>query len=85
MKIYEYTPNGVCSKKMKFEIEDNIIKNIEIIGGCHGNSQGVISLCKDQPIDYVINRLKGIKCGFRNTSCPEQLAIALEQYKKETN
>lgn len=85
MKHYEYTPNGVCSKKMKFDIENNIIKNIEIIGGCPGNSLGVISLCKEQNIDNIIEKLKGIKCGFKSTSCPDQLALALEQYKKETN
>lgn len=85
MKYYEYTPCGVCSKKMRFEIENNIIKNIEIVGGCHGNSQGIIALCKDQPIDTIIDKLKGIKCGFKSSSCPDQLAIALEEYKKETN
>lgn len=85
MKHYEYTPVGVCSKKMKFEIENNIIKDIEIIGGCSGNSQGVIALCKDQPIDMIINKLKGIKCGFKSTSCPEQLAIALQKYKEKEN
>lgn len=85
MNYYKYTPTGVCSREMKFEIEDNIIKNIEIIGGCHGNSQGIIALCKNQNINDVIEKLKGIKCGFKSTSCPDQLAIALEQYKKETN
>ena len=85
MNCYEYTPTGVCSKKMKFEIENNIIKNIEIIGGCPGNLQGIIALCKNQNINDVIEKLKGIKCGFKNTSCPDQLANALEQYKKETN
>ena len=85
MKHYEYTPSGVCSKKMKFEIENDIVKNIEIVGGCPGNSQAVIALCKNQKIDDIITKLKGIKCGFKNTSCPDQLAHALEQYKKETN
>ena len=69
---------------MKFEIENDVIKNIEIIGGCPGNSLGVIALCKNQKIDKVIEKLKGIKCGFKSTSCPDQLATALEQYKKET-
>lgn len=85
MKYYEYNPSGVCSKKMKFEIDNDIIKNIEVIGGCPGNSLGVISLCKNQPIDTVIEKLKGIKCGFKTTSCPDQLAQALGKYKKETN
>lgn len=85
MKYFEFTPSGVCSKKMRFTIENDIIKNVEIIGGCAGNSLGIIALCKDQPIDYVIDKLKGIKCGFKSTSCPDQLALALEKYKKETN
>ena len=83
MKYFEFTPNGVCSKKMKFEIENDIIKNIEIIGGCHGNSQGIIALCKGQNINEIIKRLKGIKCGFKSTSCPDQLAVALEKYMEE--
>ena len=83
MKYFEYNPSGVCSKKMKFEIDHNIIKNIEIIGGCSGNSLGIISLCKDQSIDTIIEKLKGIKCGFKTTSCPDQLARALENYKEE--
>ena len=64
---------------------DLLIKNVEIIGGCPGNSLGVISLCKNQNIDDIIIKLKNIKCGLKNTSCPDQLAIALEKYKKETN
>ena len=85
MKHYEYNPNGVCSKKMTIDVEDNIIKNIEIIGGWPDHSLGVISLCINQNIDDVIQKLKGIKCGFKSTSCPDQLAIALEETKKETN
>lgn len=85
MNYYDYTPTGVCSKKMRFEIEKDIVKNIEIIGGCSGNLQGIIALCKNQNINDIIPKLKGIKCGFKNTSCPDQLANALEQYKKETN
>lgn len=83
MKYFEYNPVGVCSRKMKFEIENDIIKNIEVIGGCHGNLQGIRSLCIGESIDTVISKLKGIKCGFKTTSCPDQLAVALEQYKKE--
>lgn len=83
MKCFEYTPVGVCSKKMKFEIENNIIKNIEFIGGCHGNLQGIRALCIGESVDSVIGKLKGIKCGFKTTSCPDQLAVALLQYKKE--
>ncbi len=85
MRNFEYTPTGVCSKKMKFEIENNIIKNIDVIGGCHGNLQGIRALCIGESIDKVIEKLKGIKCGFKNTSCPDQLAIALEKYKQQEN
>lgn len=82
-KIFEYIPKGVCSSKMIFQIENDIIKDIKIIGGCPGNSLGVTKLCKNRRIEEVINMLKGIKCGIKNTSCPDQLAQALEQYKKE--
>ena len=74
---------GTCSSGVKYEIEDNIIKNVEIIGGCPGNTFGVSILCKNQSIDYIIDKLKGIKCGFKPTSCPDQLAKALEEYKKK--
>ena len=77
MNNFEYTPIGVCSKKMKFVIENNIIKDIEVIGGCHGNLQGIRALCIGENIEKVISKLKGIKCGFKSTSCPDQLALAL--------
>jgi len=83
MNKYEYIPQGVCSKKMIFDIDNNIIKNIQIIGGCPGNTLGVSILCKNQSIDYIIDKLKGIKCGIKQTSCPDQLASALEEYKKK--
>lgn len=83
MNSFEYIPSGVCSKKIKFDIDNDIIKNIEVIGGCHGNLQGIAALCIGEPIDKVISKLKGIKCGFKQTSCPDQIAIALEQYKKD--
>lgn len=81
---YSYKPDGVCSVKMEFNIENNIIKDMRVIGGCPGNSLGIRSLCIGNDIDYVIDKLKDIKCGYRNTSCPDQIAKALEQYKKET-
>lgn len=86
MDKIEYIPNGVCSRKMTIEIENNIIKSVKIVGGCPGNTLGVSELCKDKTVDEVINKLKGIKCGLKPTSCPDQLTIALTQYKnkKET-
>ena len=83
MNIYEYSPEGVCSNKMIFNIENNIIKNIKIIGGCPGNGLGISSLLKDLDIDEAIKRLEGIKCGFKPTSCPDQIAKALKEYKEK--
>lgn len=80
-RIFKYNPKGVCSREMLFIIDNDIIKKVEITGGCHGNSQGIASLCIDRNINDVIKRLKNIRCGNKNTSCPDQLAIALEQYK----
>lgn len=83
MSKFEYIPTGVCAKKMEFDIEDNYIKDVKIIGGCPGNSLGVIALIKDKNIDEVITTLKDIKCGFKSTSCPAQIAKALIKYKEE--
>jgi len=77
-----YKTQGVCSSEIDFEIEDNIIKSVRFIGGCSGNTQGVAALIAGMNIDDAINRLDGIKCGFRPTSCPDQLAKALKQYKE---
>ena len=81
---YEYIPKGVCSMKMIFDIENNIVKNLEIIGGCPGNTVGVSVLVKGKSIDEIIQMLKGIPCGNKGTSCPDQIAKALEEYK-DTN
>ncbi len=82
MKRFEYTPQGVCSKKMIFDIEDNYIRNVKIIGGCPGNSLGVSLLVKDKPIDEVIEKLKDVKCGLKSASCPAELAKGLQKYKE---
>ena len=79
---YKYTPQGVCSMQMIFEIDNNIIKSLKIIGGCPGNTLGVSRLVVGKSVDEVIEMLKGIPCGTRGTSCPDQVAIALEKYKK---
>ena len=78
---YTYTPKGVCSMQMIFEINDGIIEDLKIIGGCPGNTIGVSKLIKGRNIEEVIEMLKGIQCGRRGTSCPDQVAIALEEYK----
>ena len=77
---YEYTPKGVCSRKMIFEIENGIVKELEVIGGCSGNLQGISSLVKGMKLEDVIERLSGIRCGSKPTSCPAQIAQALTQY-----
>lgn len=77
----QYKPQGVCSSMIDIELDGDIISSVVFTGGCNGNTQGVSSLIKGMQIDDAISRLKGIKCGFRNTSCPDQLACALEQMK----
>ena len=80
---YKYTPQGVCSTQIIVEIENRKIKNLKVINGCNGNLQGIASLVKGMDIDEVITKLKGIKCGFKNTSCPDQIERALEKLKEE--
>ena len=81
---YRYTPKGVCSREMIINVDDNdIITSVKIVGGCDGNTQGVSRLAEGMNIDKVISLLKGIDCKGRGTSCPDQLAIALEEIKKQ--
>ena len=75
----EYTPKGVCSQKMLIEVEDGVVQDISVLGGCNGNLKGICSLVKGMKVDEVIKRLDGIKCGMKGTSCPDQLAQALKQ------
>ena len=78
MEIH-YKTKGVCSREMNIDVEDGIIRDIEIIGGCNGNLQGICALVKGQKAKDVSELLKGIKCGGKSTSCPDQLSIALTQ------
>lgn len=81
---YTYTPTGVCSQKITIEInDDETIENVAFSGGCHGNLQGIAALVKGKTIDEVVSALRGIDCRMRGTSCPDQLAQALEQIKEE--
>ncbi len=80
--IFEYTPKGVCSRKMIIDVEDGKVKSLEVIGGCNGNLKGISSLVRGMEIDEVIERLDGIRCGAKSSSCPAQLAEALKQYKQ---
>ena len=79
---YRYKPVGVCSREIILEIEQGILKDIKIIGGCDGNLKGIAELVKGMPTDEVIKKLKGIKCGPRPTSCPDQIAKAIEAYSQ---
>ena len=80
--VYTYTPRGTCSRKMVVDVEGDIIRDVKIEGGCSGNLQGITNLVRGMNVDEAIEKMKGIKCGFKNTSCPDQLAIALEQARK---
>ncbi len=80
---YRYRPEGVCSSEMVIEVDGDTIKKVRIIGGCPGNTIGVSKLAEGRKIDEVIGMLKGIPCGGRGTSCPDQLSRALEKIKSE--
>lgn len=80
---FKYKTRGVCSNEMRFEVVNNTIQNLIVVGGCHGNAQGMSALVDGMDIDEVIRRLKGIQCGFKDTSCPDQLAKALEIAKEK--
>ena len=75
----EYRPKGVCSQKITFDVEDGKVKNVKFLGGCNGNLQGIASLVEGMHVEDVIEKLEGIKCGYKDTSCPDQLAKALEE------
>ncbi len=76
----EFKTKGTCSAKINFEIEDDILKSVEFTGGCNGNLKGISALVEGMNIHEVIKRLEGITCGFKSTSCPDQLAVALKDY-----
>ena len=78
----EYIPRGVCSRKMTVEIEGDTIKSVNVEGGCSGNLQGISRLVEGMKVEEAIARMEGIRCGWKNTSCPDQLATALKQYRK---
>lgn len=78
-----YKTKGVCSQKIDFDVVDGNVHNVTFLGGCNGNLQGIGKLVEGMPVSEVIERLKGVNCGFKGTSCPDQLAKALEEIKKE--
>ena len=83
MERIEYTPRSVCSRKIDIDVEDNKIVKVKFSGGCAGNTQGVSRLLVGMTVDEAIERLSGIRCGFKPTSCPDQLANALIEYKNK--
>lgn len=80
---YNYRPSGVCARGLSFDIEDGKVKNISFSGGCSGNTQGVAALAEGMDADELITRLAGIRCGFKSTSCPDQLAKAVAKALEE--
>lgn len=75
----EYRPKGVCSQKISFDIVDNKVRNVSFVGGCNGNLQGISRLIEGMDVDEAISRIEGIHCGFKSTSCPDQLSRALKE------
>ena len=81
---YTFQPRGVCSQAMRVEVdEQGIIQKLEVLGGCSGNLQGISALVEGMPAQEAIRRLKGIRCGFKDTSCPDQFARGLESALKK--
>ena len=76
---YEYKTKGTCSQRILFEIQDSKLHNVQYIGGCNGNLKGIASLVEGMDVNEVISRLEGTTCGFKSTSCPDQLAKALKE------
>lgn len=79
-----YKTSGVCSRSIEFNVVDNKVTDVRFEGGCSGNAQGVAALIDGMDVDEAISRIKGIRCGFKPTSCPDQLAKALIEYKNST-
>jgi len=78
-KSIEYRTHGTCSRMINLELEDGVITSCAFVGGCSGNTQGVAKLVVGMRAEDAIEKIKGIRCGFKNTSCPDQLALALEK------
>ena len=83
MKHLTYYPQGTCSVQIDVQLDGDTIKDVQFLGGCNGNLQGISRLVTGMNVDEAIGRLEGIRCGYKNTSCPDQLAWALRQAKKQ--
>ena len=80
METIQYRPKGVCSNYMEIDVDNGVIRDCRVSGGCNGNLQGISSLLKGMTVQDAISRMEGIRCGFKSTSCPDQLAQALKSY-----
>ena len=80
---FQYKTKGTCSQQIFFDIEDGKVKNVEFVGGCNGNLKGICSLVDGMDVDTVIEKIEGIHCGMKPTSCPDQLATALKEAKEK--
>ncbi len=76
---HTYKTKGVCSMQIRFDLEDGIVKNVQFTGGCNGNTQGVAKLAEGRKAEELVEILEGIRCGFKSTSCPDQLAQAIKE------
>lgn len=79
MLTITYKPRGVCSQRFTIQVEDGIIQSVTVVGGCEGNLKGLSSLLRGMKVEDAVERLEGIRCGFKSTSCPDQIAQALKQ------
>lgn len=80
METIQYKPKGVCSSYMEIDVDAGVIQDCRVKGGCNGNLQGISHLLQGMPVQEAIRRMEGIRCGFKNTSCPDQIAQALKTY-----
>lgn len=85
METFIYRPKGVCSQEMRFEMENDVIKSVTIVGGCAGNLLGISRIIKDKKISEVISAFEGVRCGIKPTSCPDQISQALKAYAAQHN
>ncbi len=76
--MYEFNTKGTCSSRILFDVEDGKVKNLQFLGGCNGNLKGISALVEGMPVEEVIAKIDGIRCGMKSTSCPDQLAQALK-------
>ncbi len=82
METFVYKPKGVCAREMRFEMDGDIIQNVTIVGGCAGNLLGISRILRGKHIDEVLDSFEGVRCGVKQTSCPDQIAKALKEYRK---